>query len=236
MSLNSSKTQSMIMGSRNKLKNLVDKPPLLVDGNIVKFVKQYNYLGIILDEEMTFQPMLKQVKKTITNRLFNLRKIRKYITDKAAVSIYRQTIVPIIDYSGFVNITCCKSDQYDLQKIQNDILRVCYRSHLNDRIKISDLHMLSLEQRMHKQLLWLMYIMSRDEKDRKVGVRDLRSNTKFIFKTDSKIGTKYQRSPYYQVLYCGMNCPHLYNLLKNVYEFKKLVKRGYKKYENLLES
>ena len=43
-----------------------------------------------------------------------------------------------------------------------------------------------------------MYIMSRDEKDRKVGVRDLRSNTKFIFKTDSKIGTKYQRSPYYQ--------------------------------------
>ena len=149
LSLNSSKTQSMIMGSRNKLKNLVDKPPLLVDGNIVKFVKQYNYLGIILDEEMTFQPMLKQVKKTITNRLFNLRKIRKYITDKAAVSIYRQTIVPIIDYSGFVNITCCKSDQYDLQKIQNDILRVCYRSHLNERIKISDLHMLSLEQRMH---------------------------------------------------------------------------------------
>ena len=54
----------------------MDKPQLLVDGNLVKFVKHYNYLGIILDEEMTFQPMLKQVKKTITNRLFNLRKIR----------------------------------------------------------------------------------------------------------------------------------------------------------------
>ena len=239
LSLNSSKTQSMIIGSRNKLNNLVDKTPLLVDGNIVKFVKQYNYLGIILDEEMTFQPMLKQVKKTITNRLFNLRKIRKYIMDKAAVSIYRQTIVPIIDYSGFVIITCCKSDRYDLQKIQNDILRVCYRSYLKDRIKISDLHikanMLSLEQRMRKQLLWLMYIMSRDEKNRKIGVRDLRSNTKFIFKTDSKIGTKYQRSPYYQGTLLWNELPTSVQFAENVYEFKKLVKREYVKYENLLE-
>ena len=81
-------------------------------------MKQYNYLGINLDEEMTFQPMLKQVKKAITNILCTLRKIRKYITVKAAVLIYKQTILPIIDYAGFKIISCCASDRSDLQKIQ----------------------------------------------------------------------------------------------------------------------
>ena len=78
------------------------------------------------------------------------------------------------------------------------------RSRLNfvDRIKISDLHkksnLLSLEQRMRKQLLWLMYSMSLDHNNRKIGARNLRSNNKYIFKTDNKIRTTYQCSPYHQ--------------------------------------
>ena len=134
------------------------------------------------------------------------------------------------------------SDRYDLQKIQNEILRVCYRSRLTDRTQISDLHiksnMLSLEQQMRKQLLWLMYIKSLDQKNRKVGVRNLRINNKYIFKTDSKIGTKYQRSPYYQGTLLWNELPAHVQFADSVYiyEFKKLVKRGYRKYENLLES
>ena len=95
----------MIIGTRTKLKHLVIPVPIIPDGVNVKFVKQYSYLGIILDEEMTLQPMLKNVKKTLNNRLFSLRKIRKYISDKAAVSIHMQTVLPIIDYSGFLLIT-----------------------------------------------------------------------------------------------------------------------------------
>ena len=166
LTLNKSKTQAMIIGTSTKLKRLINPEPLIVDGINVKFVKQYNYLGIILDVEMTLQPLLKHVKKTITTRLFSLRKIRKYITEKTAVIIYKQTILPIIDHSGFLLLSCCVGDRYDLQKIQNDILRVCFRSVLIDRMKICDLHkranLLSLEQRMRKQLLWLMFNMSLD--------------------------------------------------------------------------
>ena len=69
-------------------------------------------------------------------------------------------------------------------------------------MKICDLHkkanLLSLEPRMRKQLLWLMFNMSLDPNNRKIGPRTLRSNNKYIFKTDNKVGTKYQRSPFYQ--------------------------------------
>ena len=233
-------TQAMIIGSRTKLKHLDNPAPLNIDNISVKMVRQYSYLGIIIDEEMTLQPMLKYVKKIITNRLFSLRKIRKYINEKAAVSIglYKQTILPIIDYSGFFLLSCCASDRSDLQKIQNDILRVCYGSPLTDMIRISELHnrakLLSLEQRMRIQLLWLMYKLSLDRTNRKVGERNLRSNNKYIFKTDNKIGTKHQRSPYYQGTLLWNELPHDVQFANCVYEFKKLVRRRYRNYENLL--
>ena len=93
LTLNKSKTQSMLTGTRNKLKHVIDPLPLVIDNVRVKFVKQYSYLGIVIDEEMTLQPMIKHVKKTITNRPFSLRKIRKYINEKAEISIYKQTIL-----------------------------------------------------------------------------------------------------------------------------------------------
>ena len=78
------------------------------------------------------------------------------ITEKAALSIYKQTILPVLDYAGFLLLSC-NSDCSDLQKMQNDILRICYRLKLSDQVSIKELHkkskMLSLEQRMQKQLL-----------------------------------------------------------------------------------
>ena len=61
-------------------------------------------------------------------------------------------------YSGFLLLSCCVSDRSDLQNLQNYILHVCYRSRLTDMVRILDLHnrsyLVSLEQRMRKQLLW----------------------------------------------------------------------------------
>ena len=65
-----------------------------------------------------------------------LRKIRKYLTFDAAVTVYKQTILPIIDYAGFLLIACKMEDKNDVQKFQNDILRICTMSCLADRVSI----------------------------------------------------------------------------------------------------
>ena len=238
LSLNSSKTQSMIIGSRSKLHRLQTITPITILGHPVKFVKQYNYLGIIIDSEMTLQPMLKHVKKIITNKIFGLRKIRKSLTEKAAVSVYKQTILPVIDYAGFILLSCNSSDRSDLQNMQNDILRICFRVTLNDHVSIKDLHtmsnMLSLEQRMRKQLLWLMYIDSRDVNNRKPINRVLRSNDKYIFKVDRKIGTKYQHSPHYIDTQLWNELPASTQTMNDLIRFKQLVSLGYRNYEKLL--
>ena len=238
LTLNGSKTQTMVIGTKSKLNRIDTERPVCISNNPVKFVKQYNYLGVIIDNEMTIQPMLKHVKKLVTNKIFVLRKIRKFLTEKAAVSIYKQTILPIIDYAGFLLLACNVSDRSDLQKMQNDILRICYKAKLSDQVSIKELHnrskMLSLEQRMRKQLLWLMYIDSLNVNNRKITNRVLRSNDKYIFKVDIKIGTKYQHSPYYKGTLLWNELPASTQMITDIVRFKQLISRNYRVYENLL--
>ena len=63
LSLNGKKSQAMIIGTRNRLGKLQDIIPFKIVDSDMKYVKQYNYLGVILDAEMTLIPLLKNVEK-----------------------------------------------------------------------------------------------------------------------------------------------------------------------------
>ena len=65
---------------------------------------------------------------------------------------------------------------------------------------------ISVEQRMQKQLLWLMYLLSKTEKYRKIPGRDIHSANKVNFKVPTKIPHVYEHSPYYKALNSGMCC------------------------------
>ena len=47
-----------------------------------------------------------------------------------------QTILPLLDYTGFLLISGNVSDRSDLQTLQNDALRVCFNVRMRDRILI----------------------------------------------------------------------------------------------------
>ena len=52
------------------------------------------------------------------------------------MAIYKQMILPMIDDAGFLLICCRLGDKADLQKMQNDILRICCGSRIADRVSI----------------------------------------------------------------------------------------------------
>ena len=64
-------------------------------GKRIDFVTKYDYLGTILDTEMSLIPLCKNTVKNVSNKIFLLRKIRKYIDYHTAICIYKQTILPI---------------------------------------------------------------------------------------------------------------------------------------------
>ena len=101
-----------------------------------------------------------------------------------------------------------------LRTMQNDVKSV----RLKDMISRTELHkeakMLSLGQRREKQLLILMYKLLQKGILRKVTNRATRQQEKYVFKTDTKIGKKYVKSPYF----IGTK---LLDKLPKLHEFKK---------------
>ena len=67
-----------------------------------------------------------------------LRKLGSYLTHKASIQMYKQVILPIIDYAGFLLIASNKDRKSDLQTMQNDALRFCGISKRSDRITLND--------------------------------------------------------------------------------------------------
>ena len=106
----------------------------------LQYVNQYNYLGLILDNEMTLQPLFKNIKKRVNNKIFSLRKLRKYLDQNAAILVYKQTILPILDYAGFMLISLNDGDKTELQVTQNDALRYCKDVQMLDKVSIAKLH------------------------------------------------------------------------------------------------
>ena len=98
-------------------------------------------------------------------------------------------------------ISLNNGDKSDFQIIQYDALRFCKNIQLLDKISIPKIHddvgLLSLEQRRQKQLLSLMFNQACKGKSRIITNVNTRRQTQYVFKTATKLGRKYQRSPFY---------------------------------------
>ena len=120
LKLNVQKSKSLVIGTNHKLKNLDLHDRFVLNNIFSENVNTFNYLGIILDSSMTLSPLFAKVVKVVTGKIYNLVKIRNFIDVNCALTIYKQTILPLLDYSGFMLISGNVSDRENLQKLQND--------------------------------------------------------------------------------------------------------------------
>ena len=77
------------------------------------------YLGVTIDNKLTFEKFITGTISRVNARLITLARIRKVIDAHTASMIYKQTILPISDYMCFLvnSSTQCKIKK--LQPLQN---------------------------------------------------------------------------------------------------------------------
>ena len=238
LQLNVNKSKVLIFGSRNKLQRVDYNCKIILGTQPLKFTDKYKYLGVTLDKEMNLTGLLSDTKKKVLNKLFNLRKLRCYITDKGALAIYKQTILPILDYAGFMLISCTKSDRNDLQVLQNDALRTCYNVRRRDKLSILNMHnrahLLSLEQRRTFQLFSLMYMHKNNPVNLRPIVRNTRAADRDQFYIERYANCKYKNSPFYKGVEFWALLLHDIADSDTLYQFKQSLKKRYCKYDNSL--
>ena len=97
LSLNVSKTRCMIF--RNPKFPTVSIPyDLEINSEHVECVSEFNFLGIVLDEFLTWQPHVKKVSARISRSLGVIKRVRTFLPIIALKSLYNALIVPHLNY------------------------------------------------------------------------------------------------------------------------------------------
>ena len=118
---------------------------LTLNNKILQHCDEFNYLGLIIDEKLTFKSQHKKVLQQLTFRALQLAKIRRYINTKTAVIIYKTMSLPYLDYADFIWNYGTQFSINQLQLVQNKSLRTTYKVKLgrNPIYTTGELHELS---------------------------------------------------------------------------------------------
>jgi hypothetical protein len=76
LSLNVTKTKAMLFHSTQRL---VTYPSLVIDNHLVEFVKEFNYLGIIIDENLKWKVHVELIAKKVSKTIGILNRVKNYI-------------------------------------------------------------------------------------------------------------------------------------------------------------
>ena len=124
------KTKHMVV-QKDVLAN-IDIPVLKVKGMELGNVHKYNYLGVIVDDKLSFYEFVEHKYNNINVRILQLMRMRQYITTDTALTIYRQMIIPLFDYADFMVESASKDKIAKLEKLQEKALK-CIEKHLSKK-------------------------------------------------------------------------------------------------------
>ena len=136
-------------------------------------------------------------------------------------------------------LACGKGLKKDLQKLQNNALRICLRYCMIDHVTIEHLHeeanLQSLEQRRLFQILKLIYGCSKKVDYLKITANRTQAESKIVFDVPDKCTNKYLNSPFYKRVHIWNSLLEPIQRSDTIDVFTKYVKPMYEKYVNLLD-
>ena len=126
LSLNVNKTQYMVFTRKlNKIENIV----LRVEGQTIERVTQTKFLGVIIDEKLTWRNHVNYMSTKIANSIRILIKARFCLSKETLVSLYYTFIYPHLTYCNSVRGDSFLYNPNRLYVLQKKIVRII--SHAN---------------------------------------------------------------------------------------------------------
>ena len=200
ININIDKTKFCIYGTKSRIKS-IDINTIGDEDNQILRCHQYCYLGVKLDECLNLKQNFNIVFKKFSHKVYQFSKIKKYINTPTRILVYKQTVMPLVEYVSFILNMNISQDVKKLQRLQNRALRMCYDIDRPRDISTTELHAMAhielLQNRRNLSLLCIMYDLKQQQLYEKIGNRVTRQGEKYIFQTEiSNVGV-YMRSPYY---------------------------------------
>ena len=101
--LNTTKTEVVLFGTDARLAN-VENFQVTIGHHHLKRVLEYKYLGVVLDENLSWKSHVKYIISKAGKRIGLLGRVRQHLTTNAANLIYRTFILPVMDYCDYCQL------------------------------------------------------------------------------------------------------------------------------------
>ena len=124
LTLNSTKTEFMLIGSRQKLSTLSESLELSIDNIPIKQVSTAKSLGILIDNNMAWHSHIDKLSKKIASGIGAIKRIRPFVLPEILHYIYNALVQPHFDYCSIVWGNCGKMLSERVQKLQNRAARI----------------------------------------------------------------------------------------------------------------
>ena len=148
----------MVIGSRYSVVNARDLHVKL-NGEILKQSDHFRYLGVDIDSCLTWKKHVSNLSARMYPKLKILNRISAFLGCKTLLRIYKQTILPVLDYGCMVWAECGKGNSQQLERLQNQAMRIILSANRKTCTQVmrTKLGLLSLNSRRRFLRLQLVY-------------------------------------------------------------------------------
>ena len=221
LTVNVKKSKVMAFGSKNNIKK--SKGNILsLNGEAISFVPNFKFLGVFLDQTLNFRHHIDMLINTLNFKLFLLSKIRRYLNDECALTIYKSMVIPYFDYADVIYMYSNNPDLKKLDRAHLRGLRICLKiqGKMND-VDIFNLgNISSLENRRFVHSRNYMYKNKSKCIVNKEGVVT-RAKEGPLFNITRPNCEAYKRSIYYSGASDWNNLDSAIRNLENIFLFKR---------------
>ena len=233
LTINAKKSHSMKLKVCGELTDPDVQPdvPFVINSLNLQPVKMYKYLGVLIDVNLNFQSHHNKVVANVQSKLSHFKKIRFFLTKRAAILIYKCTILPLLEYADFI---CDQGIAYvnkSLQKLQNMGLSVAFNQHVQpfaQRDSSDALHrQCNVFRLIHRRRLHLLQFALVLKSNRSLlDKRDIptRRRDGILFVIPKSNHYKFPLNPYYRCMVEWNNLQVDMTLMPNREVFKKAIK------------
>lgn len=140
----------MLISTRQRWRHINNDMTLSVEETSIEQVPATPYLGVTLDQHLTFTEHIDSIISKTSRALGALKRAARYIPQDTRITLYNTLVLPHLDYCATVWGTTTLTNLRRLQKIQNRGMRLVLQCHPRTHIRdmLTELGWLSVTQRI----------------------------------------------------------------------------------------
>ena len=132
LSVNATKTNYMIMGTQHMTSmedHSVRNVDIILDKTMLKRVDKTKFLGVIIDENLSWKNHIDGITKTISRNVGMINKLKFIIPERILRTLYCTLVLPYINYGILIWGKACKTYLEKIHKLQKWAVRIISNSH-----------------------------------------------------------------------------------------------------------